>query len=184
MALINCPRCGEEVSESKKICPHCRLVLGDEWQYPQPSKPGKSLIIAFAIFALASIGLFLLAIWIYPHSGWLLPVLIGLVATIISIGMIVTHYQKVEEYNLSTTDPTAYQKLMIEKWRKTDAAMRENQSREKERLSKLPACPICGSKQYVRRLSTANRAVSASAWGLASSKIGKQYECTSCKHYF
>lgn len=42
-------------------------------------------------------------------------------------------------------------------------------------------CPVCGSTR-VNKISTANRLTSVFAFGLASSKIGKQYECKSCKH--
>lgn len=42
-------------------------------------------------------------------------------------------------------------------------------------------CPICGSYN-TKRISNMNRIVSISAVGLASSKIGKQYECAKCKH--
>ena len=42
-------------------------------------------------------------------------------------------------------------------------------------------CPVCGSTN-VKRISTLNRIVSVAAVGLASSKIGKQYECKNCKH--
>lgn len=42
-------------------------------------------------------------------------------------------------------------------------------------------CPVCGSKE-TKRISTANRATSIFIAGLASSKIGKQYECLNCKH--
>ena len=42
-------------------------------------------------------------------------------------------------------------------------------------------CPVCGSIR-VNKISTANRLTSVFAFGLASSKIGKQYECKSCKH--
>lgn len=44
-----------------------------------------------------------------------------------------------------------------------------------------PQCPMCGSLQ-TRRITTGNRAVSVAAVGLASDKIGKQYECLKCKH--
>ena len=27
MALINCPECGKEISDSTKICPHCAFVF-------------------------------------------------------------------------------------------------------------------------------------------------------------
>ena len=42
-------------------------------------------------------------------------------------------------------------------------------------------CPVCGS-HVVKKLTTADRAVSVAAWGLASGKIGKQYECKDCGH--
>ena len=42
-------------------------------------------------------------------------------------------------------------------------------------------CPICGSKNTVR-ITTVDRAISVSAVGLASGKIGKQYKCKDCKH--
>ena len=42
-------------------------------------------------------------------------------------------------------------------------------------------CPMCGS-HVVKRLTVADRAVSVAAWGLASGKIGKQYECKKCGH--
>lgn len=42
-------------------------------------------------------------------------------------------------------------------------------------------CPVCGSTN-VAKISTLNRSVSVATVGLASSKIGKQYECKNCKH--
>ena len=42
-------------------------------------------------------------------------------------------------------------------------------------------CPMCGS-HVVKKLTVADRAVSVAAWGLASGKIGKQYECKKCGH--
>ena len=42
-------------------------------------------------------------------------------------------------------------------------------------------CPMCGS-HYIKKLTVADRAVSVAAWGLASGKIGKQYECKKCGH--
>ena len=44
-------------------------------------------------------------------------------------------------------------------------------------------CPVCGSTN-IKKISDINRAVSVAAWGLASSKISKQYECGKCKHKF
>ena len=44
-----------------------------------------------------------------------------------------------------------------------------------------PRCPRCG-RTDTRRIGNINRATSVAFWGLASSKIGKQYECYNCKH--
>ena len=69
-------------------------------------------------------------------------------------------------------------KIMVE----TEARLKEERERKKElEKSKRPVCPICSSKN-TRRLSTTNRAVSIAVVGLASDKIGKQYECLNCKH--
>lgn len=44
-------------------------------------------------------------------------------------------------------------------------------------------CPSCGAgHNKIKKISTMNRAVSIGVVGLASNKIGKQFECTSC-HY-
>ena len=42
-------------------------------------------------------------------------------------------------------------------------------------------CPVCGSRS-VKRISTTSRVTSVALVGLASSKIGKQYECKNCNH--
>lgn len=46
--------------------------------------------------------------------------------------------------------------------------------------SNVPKCPTCGSTN-IKRISTANRAVSIGLFGLLSGKIGKNYECKNCK---
>jgi len=111
MALIKCPKCGKEISDRGKICPHCKFWIDEEF-------------IAEKKRELVEDGL--------------------------------RQYQQSEAY------------------KKT--------KQEEERLSKLPVCPICQTKDNVRRIGTLRRSISVVTWGLASSKIGKQYECTRCKH--
>lgn len=53
--------------------------------------------------------------------------------------------------------------------------------RKEEEALKHPKCPMCGSTN-TQIISTLNRAISIGTVGLASSKIGKQYECKKCKH--
>ena len=57
----------------------------------------------------------------------------------------------------------------------------EKEKRELEALRNRPRCPKCGSFNFVE-ISTASRLISVAAWGLASGKIGKQYECKNCRH--
>ena len=42
-------------------------------------------------------------------------------------------------------------------------------------------CPMCGSKK-AKKISDLNRASSIAVFGVASSKIGKQYECDNCNY--
>ena len=73
-----------------------------------------------------------------------------------------------------------------EQRRQFDAQQEAIRQRELEEQARREAvqhleCPLCGSIN-TRRISTLNRSVSVSAFGLASDKIGKQYECLNCKH--
>lgn len=57
-----------------------------------------------------------------------------------------------------------------------------NDEKEKKKYNNyLIVCPICKSRK-IKKISNANRATSVAIMGLASSKIGKQYECDSCHH--
>ena len=47
--------------------------------------------------------------------------------------------------------------------------------------AKHPQCPNCKSLQ-TKRITTTNRAASVAMVGLASDKIGKQFECPVCKY--
>ena len=58
--------------------------------------------------------------------------------------------------------------------------VKQNWDKEKYNDYKF-TCPMCGSKK-VKKIGTVNRAASVATVGLASSKIGKQYECDDCKH--
>ena len=47
--------------------------------------------------------------------------------------------------------------------------------------SPLMKCPVCGSYK-TKKISSLGRAVSVGMLGLASGKIGKNYQCDKCKH--
>ena len=79
-----------------------------------------------------------------------------------------TASRSVEEYQKVLDARLAYRKMQSEKLKAEEAL-------------KHPKCPNCGSTN-THIISTLNRAISIEAFGLASSKIGKQYECKRCKH--
>lgn len=93
-------------------------------------------------------------------------------------------------YKESPEDFPAYKKKQLEELSKESQELQRHMNEQERRieekrqaeLAKLPACPICGKKDNVVRISTLNRTTSVAAFGLASSKIGKQYKCKNCKH--
>ena len=60
---------------------------------------------------------------------------------------------------------------------------KEAQAAQKQRQYKLdhPKCPTCGGT-HTRRITTTSRAISVTATGLASRKLGKSFECLDCKY--
>lgn len=65
--------------------------------------------------------------------------------------------------------------------RRLEAINRQLEANRKKESLKHPVCPMCGSNNTIR-ISTLNRSASIAMTGLASSKIGKQYECKKCRH--
>lgn len=56
----------------------------------------------------------------------------------------------------------------------------EARKREMELMKNVP-CPVCGSRNTYR-IDNLDRVVSVKIWGMASGKIGKQYQYRDCKH--
>lgn len=82
------------------------------------------------------------------------------------------------DLHMAQTDFKKYEWKMRNLTIDAQAQMRQNQAIHD---AQHPKCPICGS-QNTQRISTINRTASVAAVGLASSKIGKQFECKSCKY--
>ena len=78
------------------------------------------------------------------------------------------------------TNPTLYKQMMVQ--RRLDKEAKEK--KEEERLDHIPACPICGSNLKVNRLTELDRSASTAVFGVASARIGKQWECTACNYSF
>ena len=108
-----------------------------------------------AVGVIDVIGMFLLTDGFSDFALWWLVFPLTFAALLI-VGMI---------YSFATSDPKE---------------VKQNWDREKYNDYKF-TCPMCGSKK-VKKIGTMNRAASVATVGLASSKIGKQYECDDCKH--
>lgn len=80
----------------------------------------------------------------------------------------------------SVEDVIAHEKQIQEQ--KEAVESRQLEKREAEiKAAQHPQCPACHGFN-TQRISTTKRVVSTSLVGLASSTIGKQYECLDCQH--
>lgn len=83
-----------------------------------------------------------------------------------------------KELHIAETDMEQYQRIL-----KNHAIDVNVQLRKAQAINEAiyPACPKCGSHN-TKQITTLDRSVSVAAVGLASSKIGKQFECKDCKY--
>ena len=124
-------------------------------------------IWSFSASEHGSLGLLIVIAFFCAAGGWAMLVMTnGSVEQMESD--IQTASRSVEEYQKVLDARLAYWQMQSEKIKTEEALMH-------------PKCPNCGSTN-TQRISTLNRAVSIGTVGLASSKIGKQYECKKCKH--
>lgn len=79
---------------------------------------------------------------------------------------------------IAQSDMEKYERMMRNRTIDAQAQIRQNQ---KIQEVQHPQCPMCGS-QNTQRITTISRTASVAAVGLASSKIGKQFECKNCKY--
>lgn len=114
-----------------------------------------------------------------PHFYGVIFLLIG---AAVFIGIWVLYSKQFKRHRLSVNNPAQYAALREKELKEAQENQKRRQALEAQRLATLPACPICGKKNNVKRISTTDRSLSIAMMGLASSKIGKQYECTACKH--
>lgn len=179
MALVKCPECGKEVSNSAAVCPNCGYGIKKyydekkerEYQQrklnsiPMPNKPEKesSWIILSCIFGVIALIGFLAQ-----------DIMLGFVG----LGLVVFFlYARESNYN------SAMKKYELAQNNFKQYQMQEFERREKAKAEEAakPRCPQCNSTN-IEKISTVNRATSIAMTGLASGKIGKQYKCKNCKH--
>lgn len=87
MALINCPMCGESISDKASVCPHCGKTMASETQFQsqnqyyyeeRPSNYSTGLATASMVLGIVSIFITCLMM------GWITGI-IGLILGIVSL---------------------------------------------------------------------------------------------------
>lgn len=89
--------------------------------------------------------------------------------------------KRMSAYNLSKDNFEEYQRQVIREQDELQKRLEAERAAKMKQQANIPKCPVCGSAN-VSKISTLNRSASIATVGLASSKIGKQYECKACKH--
>ncbi|MCI5562636.1 MAG: hypothetical protein MR393_05800 [Intestinimonas massiliensis] len=166
MALITCGKCRKQYDSDPKFfenasevcCPFCgSKLVGGSSKEDRSIKFDPLLIIPFLFAAIGLIYIFLKV----PSLGFIFLLMIGIAIFLIVIARPKNEAeaQAMREYR---------QKQEIEK-----EAIKYNNYKY--------TCPMCGSKK-IKNISTVSKVVSMEVLGLASSKIGKSYECEECKY--
>lgn len=184
MSLIKCPECGKEkVSDSAESCPECgygikahfdkikreetakriqqrRMDLIEMPQKPKFSKVGICLGFLFFLFSL-------IGMLVKDYEMMLMEAIgIGIIA-------LITLLQYSSDYKRYKTALTDFEQYKRDEIRRQDIEIAKEASKIR--------CPQCGSSD-TKKITTSDRMASTAMFGVASSKIGKQYECKSCGH--
>lgn len=110
-----------------------------------------------------------------PQGGtWILELLV-----FIGLPLLVylpNYNKRVKDYELACRNFETYQRQMI---KEQDEARARHQRELEQKIANAIKCPNCGSID-TKKISTTSRVASVAMVGVASSKIGKQYECINC----
>lgn len=154
----------------------------DNIKMPKKPQVKSGTIIGLAIAWVAVIGLSFIG-GTFHFGAFIFMAIIVAIPTWLQVWMYNTRKKM---YDLAQRDMDAYRRKIIQNRRELDESKRQTQERHTQEINaKIQAnmikCPHCGS-YHTNRISTTNRAVSVATVGLASGKIGKQYQCRDCKH--
>ena len=89
--------------------------------------------------------------------------------------------KEIEKKLLTEYDQLQYESLLLDSLKIELNPPTPTVNVRPEAKSNVQRCPHCNSTR-IRHISTANRMVSVAAVGLASGKIGKQFECLNCTY--
>lgn len=127
----------------------------------------------------------IICIWSFSaseHGSLGLLIVIAFFCAVVGWGLLIMSNGSVDqmERDIQTASRSVEEYQQVLDARVAQAIM-QSQKLQAEEALKHPKCPNCGSTN-TQIISTLNRAISIGTSGLASPKIGKQYECKNCKH--
>lgn len=192
---IECPECRKKILEKLSVCPYCGLSFDDkenlnrlyDIQSMEEMLNDKSAELKFGLEFLFFAGMSILCFVFYSLDSdglsLIFALFMGVVACILLIVLIMMIDERSslkQKLELARTDYEKYKEEERKRRAKSIASLNRMEE-EKARKDAInhPACPMCGSKKTMK-ISTVNRAASVAMVGVASSKIGKQYQCKSC----
>ena len=194
MALVKCPECGKEVSNSAEACPNCGYGIKQHFNKikekqkqkqayqqkldsvqmpPKPEKIKLSMGRWLLILIWLILGIIFFLVGVSSGMGGLAFVYLaggGMTFFVYYIAVLQDYNKDMEQYSRAVRDFDKYKREEIQK-QETKAIIEASK----------PRCPHCNSTN-IEKISTVNRATSIAMTGLASGKIGKQYKCKNCKH--
>lgn len=180
MALIKCPECGKEVSDKASACIHCGYPLDvkkeSTTEYQKKNNSATELENRGTDNPVGT------SQSKSGNGGCLTTLVIcGIIIVLASVGFIKVYGASGIGVILVFAFAVLFVGFFIHTWLTADPKeVKQNWDKEKYNDYKF-TCPMCGSHK-VKKIGTMNRAASVAVAGLASSKIGKQYECDECQH--
>ena len=151
MALINCPECNREISDKAEMCPHCGYKLSIQ----EPLFQGVYCPSCLDSYIKSDIN-----VCSFCHVNFKKS--------------IYGTYDEVKNYGENHPELKQSPDFNQEAYNK-----RINYVPGEYISINSPKCPTCGSSN-ISKIGTLNRVVSTGIFGLASSKIGKQWHCKAC----
>lgn len=186
--MRKCDICGNDyddtikVQEGKIACPYCQQA----YEMTVNAKPTPILIIIGAVLGLIAVGLLWFGAWVYPTSGWLLFVIIGMFSALLCYLFIHSHFKLIKDRKVAQGDVNAFLERRKADTKKINELKENHNKSVQEKNEKMYngykyKCPMCGSNR-IKNISTVKKSASVTAVGLASKTIGKNYQCDECKY--
>lgn len=189
---VTCPECGKSFKEIQRICPSCGFSLDDEEAVKRKkeieilrneAKSNDWIWDVLKVIGIFAAGLFL--VYIGNDGDDILSKIVGVIMIFGTLYPILQLKFDIDSKNNAKKNLALAEKNYYEYEEQQKKIIAEMYGNQKPYVPPVTnnkiKCPMCGSTNTVK-ISTMNRAASVAMVGMASSKIGKQYQCKDCGH--